>query len=99
MRRSRRSLVEEVRQDVNIVAAGLLHDMAGLQPTERSSFGYKRAAKAIAAGIDRSVVDLVNEGILRDVPFVGPSSERVVRELLRTGASQSVEAAIAASSK
>ena len=94
-----RSLLEEVRQDVNIVAAGLLHDMAGLQPSERSSFGYKRAAKAIAAGIDRSIVDLVEEGILRDVPFVGPSSERVVKELLRTGGSESVEAAIAASNK
>ena len=98
-RPKRRSLLEEVQQDVNIVAAGLLHDMAGLQPSERSSFGYKRAAKALAAGIDRSVVDLVEEGILRDVPFVGPSSERVVVELLRSGASASVEAAIAASSK
>ena len=53
--------------------------------------GYKRAAKAIAAGIDRSVADLVEEGILRDVPFVGSSSERVVKELLLTGASQTVE--------
>ena len=98
-RSKRRSLLEEVQQDVNIVAAGLLHDMAGLQASERSSFGYKRAAKALAAGIDRSVVDLVEEGTLRDVPFVGPSSERVVTELLRTGASASVDAAVAASSK
>lgn len=99
MTRSRRSLLEEVRQDLNIVAAGLLHDMAGLQGSERSSFGYKRAAKALAAGIDRSVVDLIEEGILRDVPFVGPSSERVVRELVQTGESASVTAAIAASPK
>jgi len=94
-----RSLLEEVRQDRNIVAAGLLYDMAGLQPTERSSFGYKRAAKALAAGVDRSVVDLIEEGILRDVPYVGPSSERVVSELVRTGTSAIVDAAIAASSK
>ena len=99
MRRSRRSLVEEVRQDLNIVAAGLLHDMAGLQGSERSSFGYKRAAKALAAGIDRSVVDLIEEGILRDVPFVGPSSERIVRELVQTGESAIVRAAVAASTK
>jgi len=91
--------VEEVRQDLNIAAAGLLYDMAGLQPTERSSFGYKRAAKALAAGIDRSVVDLIEEGILRDVPYVGPSSERVVTELVRTGGSQLVEAALGSSSK
>jgi len=99
MSRIRRSLVEEVRQDLNIVAAGLLQDLAILQPSERSSFGYKRAAKAIAAGIDRSVVDLVEEGLLRAVPFVGPSSERVVRELVQTGKSDGVAAAVAASSK
>src|SRR5215204_4268707 len=98
-RHRQRSLVEEVRQDLNIAAAGLLYDMAGLQPTERSSFGYKRAAKALAAGIDRSVVDLVEEGLVRDIPFVGPSSERVVIELVRTGGSAAVDAAVDASAK
>ena len=34
-------------EDLNMVAAGLLYDMAELQRTERSRFGYKRAAKAI----------------------------------------------------
>src|SRR4051812_22671810 len=71
--------------------------MAILQSSERSAFGYKRAAKALAAGIDRSVVDLIEEGILRDVPFVGPSSERIVRELVQTGESATVAAAVAAS--
>jgi histidinol phosphatase-like PHP family hydrolase len=85
--------------DVNIVAAGLLQDLAILQSSERSRFGYKRAAKAIAAGIDRSVSDLIDEGLLRDVPFVGPSSERVVAELVRTGESATVEKAVAASAR
>jgi putative hydrolase len=98
-KREPRSLVEEVRRDRNIVAAGLLHDLAILQSSERSAFGYKRAAKALAAGIDRSVVDLVDEGIVRDIPFVGAASERVVVELVRTGASASVDAAVNASSK
>src|SRR5687767_15039684 len=91
--------MEEVRLDRNIIAAGLLHDLAILQSSERSAFGYKRAAKALAAGIDRSVVDLIEEGTLRDVPFVGASSERVVSELVRTGASAIVEAAVTASPK
>jgi len=91
--------VEEVRLDRNIIAAGLLQDLAILQPSERSAFGYKRAAKALAAGTDRSVVDLIEEGTLRDVPFVGPSSERVVSELVRTGAWASVDAAVNASPK
>jgi histidinol phosphatase-like PHP family hydrolase len=86
-----------VRQDRNIVAAGLLQDLALLQGSERSAFGYKRAAKALASGIDRSVVDLIEEGTLRDIPFVGVSSERVVAELVRSGASASVDAKIDAS--
>src|SRR6476646_10294522 len=98
-KRKQRSLVEEVQQDRNIVAAGLLHDLAILQSSERSSFGYKRAAKALAAGIDRSVVDLIAEGRLRDVPYVGASSERVVSELVATGASATVDRAVTTSSK
>src|SRR3954454_23676573 len=81
------------------MAAGLLHDMAILQSSERSAFGYKRAAKALAAGIDRSVVDLIEEGTLSDVPFVGVSSERVFAELVRTGVSASVDAKVEASTQ
>jgi histidinol phosphatase-like PHP family hydrolase len=91
--------VEEVRRDRNIVAAGLLSDLAILQSSERSAFGYKRAARALAAGIDRSVVDLIEEGTLRDIPYVGTASERVVAELVRTGESASVDAAVNASAK
>ena len=85
--------------DLNIIAGGLLHDLALLQPSERSRFGYTRAARVITSGIDRPVADLVDEGTLRDVPFVGPSSERVIVELVRTGASESVEKAVAASTR
>lgn len=88
-----------VRKDRNIVAGGLLHDLAILQGSERSSFGYKRAAKALAAGIDRSIVDLIEEGTLRDVPYVGAASERVVSELVETGDSESVERAVSGSTK
>src|SRR6266545_1823077 len=98
-KRKQRSLKEVIRDDRNIIAAGLLHDLAILQSSERSSFGYKRAAKAIAAGLDRSVVDLIEEGTLRDVPYVGAASERVVSELVKTGLSPSVERAVTASSK
>jgi hypothetical protein len=49
-----RQLRAQIGRDPNIAAASLLQDLALLQPTERSRFGYKRAAKAIAAGVDRS---------------------------------------------
>jgi putative hydrolase len=77
-------------------AAGLLHDMAFLQPNERSRFGYQRAAKAVIA-LPMPVGDLVDAGTLRDVPFVGPSSARIITELVQTGASAIVDAAVAAS--
>ena len=72
--------------------------MASLQPTERSRFGYKRAGKAIAA-LRRPVAELVANGTLRDVPFVGPSSERIITELVTTGESATVQAAVAKAGK
>ena len=83
---------------MNLQAAGLLYDMAALQPTERSRFGYKRAAKAILY-LPVPVSDLIEAGTLRDVPYVGPSSTRIVAELVRQGSSPTVEAALDQSSK
>jgi len=83
-----------VHDDLNIAAAALLYDMAALQSTERSQFGYKRAAKAIV-GLPVSVADLVRARTLRDVEFVGPSSARIVTELVEQGHSPSVDAALA----
>jgi histidinol phosphatase-like PHP family hydrolase len=85
--------------DLNVIAAGLLHDMAIVQTSEHGRFAYSRAAKVLAAGLDRSVRDLIEEGTLRDVRFVGASSERVVGELVRTGESPTVEKAVAASTR
>ncbi len=84
-------------RDLNVIAAGLLQDMATIQTSERSRFGYKRAAKVLAAGLDRSIADLLEEGTLRDVPFLGAATERIVRELVTTGASATVDRAVAAS--
>ncbi len=83
-----------VHDDLNMAAAALLYDMAALQSTERSQFGYKRAAKAIV-GLPVSVADLVRAGTLREVEFVGPSSARVITELVQQGRSATVDAAIA----
>jgi hypothetical protein len=85
--------------DVNVVAAGLLYDLAAIQSAERSRFGYKRAARVLAAGLDRSVRDLIEEGTLRDVPFIGASTERVVAELVKTGTSAIVEKAVGESKR
>jgi putative hydrolase len=84
--------------DVNMAAAALLYDMAALQSTSRSQFGYKRAAKAVV-GLPISVADLVAAGTLRDVPFIGPSSARIITEVVEQGRSPTVEAAVAQSPK
>jgi putative hydrolase len=83
-----------VNDDLNMAAAAVLYDMAALQPTERSQFGYKRAAKAII-GLPVSVGDLVAAGALRDVEFVGPASARIITEVVQQGRSPTVDEAIA----
>ena len=78
-------------------AAGLLHDLAALQTSERAQFGYKRAAKAII-GLPVQVSDLVAAGTLSEIQYVGPSSARIITELVEHSRSATVEAALAASS-
>ena len=84
--------------DPNIAAAGLLYDMAGLQPTERSQLGYKRAARAIV-GLPVSVADLVAARSLQEIPYVGPSSARIITEFVEQGRSPTVDAAVERSGK
>src|SRR5262245_21612111 len=72
--------------------------MAALQPNERSQLGYKRAARAIVT-LPVDVSELTVSGRLQEVPFVGPSSARIITELVQDGRSATVEAALAASKK
>ena len=72
--------------------------MAALQPNERSRFGYKRAAKAIVY-LPMAVTDLVKADTLREIPFIGPASARIVAEVVEQGRSATVEAAIAKAGK
>jgi histidinol phosphatase-like PHP family hydrolase len=82
--------------DLNMVAAALLYDMAALHDAARSQFGYKRAAK-VMVGLPQTVADVVAAGTLRDIPFIGPASARIITEVVEQGHSPFVEAAIAAS--
>jgi histidinol phosphatase-like PHP family hydrolase len=84
--------------DLNMAAAGLLYDMAELQREERARFGYKRAAKAVI-GLPVLVSDLAEAGTLRDVDFIGPSSARIIAELVEHGHSPTLDAALSDSSR
>jgi putative hydrolase len=85
-------------EDLNMVAAGLLFDMAELQGSERSRFGYKRAAKAIVA-LPAPIEEVVRSAAVLDVPYIGPASQRVLEEFILQGSTATVDAAVAASTR
>jgi histidinol phosphatase-like PHP family hydrolase len=80
--------------DVNAAVGGYLRDLAFAQSSEQKMFGYKRAANAILA-LDVALTDLVGaDGALPRISGIGPGSTRVIREILDTGESPTVEHAI-----
>ena len=81
--------------DTNARVAAALRDMAAAKKPQQSRWGYERAAEAIAGLPEPIESYLRNDGTLRKIPNVGPSSERVVLEVLRTGGSPTVTKAIA----
>lgn len=85
--------------DVNAVVGAYLQDLAFAQSSQQKMFGYKRAAAAIL-GLDLPLTDLVQaDGRLPKIPGIGPSSARVIHEILATGASPTVEQAVESSER
>jgi Helix-hairpin-helix domain len=80
--------------DINAVVGGYLRDLAFAQSSQQKMFGYKRAAAAIFA-LDMPLTDVVSpDGTWPKIPGIGPGSARVIREVLETGGSPTVEQAI-----
>jgi histidinol phosphatase-like PHP family hydrolase len=85
--------------DSNALIAALLRDLAAAQKSVRSGWGYKRAANAVL-GLDVPIESLVRpDGTISKIPNVGPKSEQVILEALRTRGSPTVERAVEASGK
>src|SRR5580765_4932261 len=83
--------------DMNGKIAALLRDFAAIQKSKQSMWGYKRAANAILA-LEEPIESLLQQdGTLRKIPNIGPSSTRVILEVLQTGSSPTIEKAIAGS--
>ena len=81
-------------RDVNAVIGGYLRDLASAQSTRQKMYGYKRAAAAILS-LDKPLTDLLGpDGTLPRIAGIGPASTRVIREVLDTGVSPTVEEAI-----
>src|SRR5438105_12263921 len=85
--------------DTNGLIAALLRDLASVQSSQQSRWGYKRAASAVR-NLDQPIESLLQpDGTLRKIAHVGPSSTKVILEVLRTGRSDTVERAVAASGR
>ena len=85
--------------DTNMLIAGLLNDLAVIQDSKQRQFGYKQAASAIR-WLEEPVEALrLPDGGLRRIPRIGPASTRVILEVLDTGASPTVERAVALSER
>jgi putative hydrolase len=84
--------------DVNLELAGLLLDMASIAGDVRRGWGYKQAAKAVLR-LDRHVTPLIEANTFRGVRGIGPTTDRIARELVHDGTSAFVEGAVAQAGK
>ena len=83
--------------DMNGKIAALLRDFAAIQKSKQSTWDYKRAASAILTLEEPIESFLQPDGTLRKIPNIGPSSTRVILEVLQTGSSPTIERAISES--
>jgi histidinol phosphatase-like PHP family hydrolase len=90
---------EKSAADTNALIGALLRDLASAQTSTQSRWGYKRAAAAVLALDEPIEAFLRPDGTLRKIANIGPSSTRVILEVLRTGGSPTVDNAVAASGK
>jgi histidinol phosphatase-like PHP family hydrolase len=82
-------------EDLNATIAGLLRDLASVQTSTQKKLAYTRAASAIR-DLDEPIASYLGpDGTLAKIQHIGPSSTRVILEVLRTGDSPTVAAAIA----
>jgi putative hydrolase len=81
-------------EDVNAAIGGYLRDLAFAQASPQKMYGYKRAAAAIF-GLDEPLTELMRaDGTLPRIAGIGPGSTRIIREVLETGQSETVEQAV-----
>jgi histidinol phosphatase-like PHP family hydrolase len=81
-------------RDLNSEVAGWLRDLAFVQKNAQKQWGYKRAASAVLY-LPQQIDSLLNpDGTLAKIAHVGPASTRVILEVLSTGASPTVDAAV-----
>ena len=97
--KAKRSALRPVTDDINAVVSFLLRDLAAVQPSRQKRFGYERAASAVF-WLDEPLTALWSkQGLAVRIHGIGPSSTRVIAEVMAAGESPTVEHAIDAAGK
>jgi histidinol phosphatase-like PHP family hydrolase len=86
-------------RDLNGTIASQLQDLATVQTSPQRRWAYERAAAAIRDLEEPVQAYLQSDGSLRKIRHVGPSSTRVIHEVLETGTSQIVAQAVKTSGR
>jgi putative hydrolase len=83
-------------RDINSEVAGWLRDLAFVQASPHSRWGYKRAASAVLS-LPVPIDTLAGaDGTLQKIPHIGPASTRVILEVVRERTSPTVDRAVEA---
>jgi histidinol phosphatase-like PHP family hydrolase len=85
-------------RDVNMEVAGELNDMALIHASRHGRFAYKKASRSILQ-LDQPLDEFVEAHSPREIPYIGPATERVILEHLRHGRSETVERTVDESGK
>lgn len=80
-------------RDLNMDVAGELYDLALIHPSPHGRMAYRRAARSVLR-LEEPLDAMLRERSAREIPYVGPASERVILEHLEHGTSASVERAV-----
>lgn len=77
-------------RDINLELGSALLDMVAIHGDSQRGWGYRRAARAVLR-LDQAITPLVEANTLKAVPGIGPTTDRIARELVFDGGSAFVE--------
>jgi histidinol phosphatase-like PHP family hydrolase len=88
-----------VPPDPNALIASLLRDLAFAESSPQKMYGYKRAA-AVVFDLPKPIDTYFRpDGSMEKITGLGPASTRVIREVMETGGSPTVERAVESSAR
>jgi len=85
-------------RDLNMDVAGELRDLAMLHSSPHGRMAYKRAAQSVLR-LEEPIDRVAARQSLREIPYIGPATERIILEVLEHGKSPTVARALDASDR